>query len=68
MTVRLKECDVTQRPLYGVLVIGELPHEADPRAAAARQPQAASAPAESFLRRTLSRWVRKVHSIRERSS
>lgn len=57
---------VPQRPLYGALVIGELPHETEPRPMTARQPVAASAPAESFLRRTLSRWVRKVHSTRER--
>jgi hypothetical protein len=59
---------VTHRPLYGALVIGELPHEADPRTMAARQPAAASAPAEGFLRRTFSRWVRRLYSTRERST
>jgi len=58
---------VTQRPLYGVLVIGELPHEPDPRTITARQQQAAPAPSESLLKRTLSRWTRKLHAAPERS-
>jgi hypothetical protein len=66
MTLRLKECDVTQRPLYGVLVIGELPQEGDSRTTAAKQHGAAPAPAGGLVRRTLSRWVRKLHSTRDR--
>ena len=58
----VKDCVVTQRPLYGLLVIGELPHESDPRTA--RRPQVA--PAESFLKKTLVRWVRKLHPARDR--
>jgi hypothetical protein len=59
--------DMTPRPLYGALVIGELRHEAEPRTTADRPSDAASKPAENFLRRALSRWVRKLHSTRERS-
>jgi len=58
----VKDCVVTQRPLYGLLVIGELPHEPDPRSA--KRPQAA--PAESFLKRTLTRWVRRLNPTRDR--
>jgi len=50
-----------------VLVIGELPHEPDPRTITARQQQAAPAPSESLLKRTLSRWTRKLHAAPERS-
>jgi hypothetical protein len=64
--LRLKECDVTQRPLYGVLVVGELPHEADPRTFVERRPQ--RPPAESFLKKILFRWLRKSHATAERSS
>jgi hypothetical protein len=46
-------------------VVGELPHEADPRSTAAWQPQ--PVPAEGFFKRTLSRWARKLHLTRERS-
>jgi hypothetical protein len=66
--MRSKERDVAQRPLYGALVIGELPNEADPRTIAARPPTAAFTPAEGFLRKKLSRWVRKLHLSRERSA
>jgi hypothetical protein len=52
---------VTQRPLYGVLVIGELPHEADSRAAAATPQAPAPVPSESLLKRTLLWWTRKLH-------
>jgi hypothetical protein len=53
---------VTQRPLYGVLVIGELPHEADPRSGAATPQTPAPAPSESLLKRTLLWWTRKLHA------
>jgi hypothetical protein len=56
---------MTQRPLYGVFVIGELPREADPRAIATRHP--APAPARSTLVRTLSGWLRKLHVATGRS-
>ena len=58
---------MTQRPLYGVLVIGELPHEADARTQAARQQPAAPAHAESLFKRTLFRWARKRRLAPERS-
>jgi hypothetical protein len=56
---------MTQRPLYGVFVIGELPREAGPRAIATRHP--APAPARSTLVRTLSGWLRKLHVATGRS-
>jgi len=59
----VKDCVVTQRPLYGLLVIGELPHEPDPHTP--KRPQAA--PAESFLKKALARWMRRLHPTRERS-
>jgi hypothetical protein len=56
---------MTQRPLYGVLVIGELPREVDHRAIAARHP--ALTPGRSPLVRTLSRWLRRSQSATGRS-
>jgi len=58
---------MTQRPLYGLLVIGELPHEADARTTAARQAPAAPPPGGSGLMRRLSRWLRKMHATLGRS-
>jgi len=58
---------MVQRPLYGVLVIGELPHETDPRPTAARQTSSAPVSSESRLRGVWNRWVRKLHSSSERS-
>jgi hypothetical protein len=56
---------MTQRPLYGVLVIGELPREVDHRAIAARHP--ALMPGRSPLIRTLSRWLRRLQPATGRS-
>jgi hypothetical protein len=56
-----------QRPLYGVLVIGELPQEADARTISARPAQAAPLPAEGRFKRTVSRWMRKLRLSVERS-
>jgi hypothetical protein len=53
-------------PLYGVLVIGELPHEADHRSLEPRQGAGPPPPNEGRLRRALSRWMRRLRAIRDR--
>jgi hypothetical protein len=57
-----------QRPLYGALVIGELPHDSGQRTPPSGQTPPAPAPAGSRIKRSLHRWVRALHSTLTRSN